>query len=119
MLSVIFHILTRRHPMTDYPEISTLLSFLGVPNFSNSHWSVNSGWEWASCLAEFEKQDIKERIRESNFIALSLDEAMTIDNMSWACMHVYTIKNHVHQPHLLCVSKIEGKCNSENFVSTS
>lgn len=50
-LSVVFYLLSRGRPMTDYPSIPTLLHFLKTQNYPNSHWSVNSGWEWARCLA--------------------------------------------------------------------
>lgn len=60
-LSVVFHIFTRGRPMIDYPEYNNLLSFLGVPNFPSTHWSINYGQEWASCLVEVEKQDLQEK----------------------------------------------------------
>ena len=50
-LSVVFNILSKGHPMIDYPSLSALLHFLKVCNYPNSHWLVNNGWEWASCLA--------------------------------------------------------------------
>lgn len=103
-LSVFFYILKRGCPMTDYPSMSTLLDFLKVCNYPNNHWSLNNGWECASCLAEVEKEDVKAKIKESNFIAVSLHEVTTIDNTSWICMHVYTIHNHVCQPLLLSFS---------------
>ena len=77
--------------MTDYLEMSGLLHFLKVPNYPVSHWSINSGWEWASCIVQLEIEDVQSKIKESTFIALSLDKFMTIDNMSWVWMHVYTI----------------------------
>lgn len=99
-LSVVFYILSRGHPMTDFPSIPTLLHFLKTQNYLNSHWSVNIRWEWARCLAQVEKEDMKEKIKDSNFIALSLDEFIAIDNTSWVCMDVYTINifvvNHLY-----------------------
>ena len=77
-LSVVFYLLSRGRPMTNYPSIPTLLHFLKTQNYPNSHWSVNNGWEWARCLAQVEKEDMKEKIKDSNFIALSLDEVTTI-----------------------------------------
>lgn len=51
-MSVIFHILSRGHPMKDFLEFSNLLSFLNVPHYPMSHWSINVGWEMENCLAE-------------------------------------------------------------------
>lgn len=101
--------------MTDLPSNSGLLHFLKVPNYPNRHWSVNSGWEQAICLAEVDKEDVKEKIRESNFIAFSLDEVMAVENTSWVCMHVYTVQNHSRQLHLLSVAKMKESVTTENL----
>ena len=57
-MSVIFHILSRGHPMRDFLEYGNLLSFLRVPHYPMSHWSIYAGWEMASCLAEVEKKNV-------------------------------------------------------------
>lgn len=38
-----------------------------------------------------------------------------VDNTSLVCMHVYTIKEHVYQAHLLCVSKMRANSTTENL----
>ena len=58
---------------------------------------------------------MKEKIKDSNFIALSLDEVTIIDNTSWVCMHVYTINNLCHQPFLLSVAKLNRSATTENL----
>ena len=45
-LSTIFNLLSNGCPMTDYPKMTKYLSFIQVPNFPSSHWSLSSGWEW-------------------------------------------------------------------------
>jgi hypothetical protein len=45
--------------MTDYLDYMKYLSFLQMPNFPSSHWSLMSGWEWAKYLAQVEKDDMK------------------------------------------------------------
>ena len=72
-LSTIFSIMMRGWPMNDYPEYKELLSFHGVPNFPNSHWSISSGWEWATYMSEVIKEDLSEIVNLSNYICLSLD----------------------------------------------
>ena len=57
-----------------------------------SHWSIYAGWEMESYLVEVEKKNVQERVKESKFISLSLDEVTAVDNTAWVCMHVYTIK---------------------------
>ena len=58
---------------------------------------------------------MKESIKNSNFIALSLDEVTTIDNTSWVCMHVYTVNNLCHQLFLLSVAKLNHSVTTENL----
>ena len=59
-----------------------------MSDFSSSHWSVTSGWEWAKYLAQVEKDDLKEKIANVGFFSLYLDEVTSIDNSSWICMSI-------------------------------
>jgi hypothetical protein len=81
-LSTVFHILSKGHPMTNYPDYMKYLSFLQMPNFPSSHWSLTSGWEWEKYIAQVEKDDMKEKIASARFVSLYLDEVTTIDNTS-------------------------------------
>ena len=81
-LSTVFHLLSNGCPMTDYPKMTKYLSFIQVPKFPSSHWSLSSGWEWGKYLAQVEKDDMKEKIANATFLSLSLDEVMDIDNTS-------------------------------------
>ena len=101
--------------MIDYPSLSSLLHFAKVFYYARSHWSINSGWEWASYLAEVVKKNIKSKIKESNLIALSLDEVTAIDNTSCICMHVYIVHNFVCQPNLLMVVKMKDDSMVNNI----
>ena len=65
-LSIVFHILSRCHPI-DYPNYNNYVSFLEVSNSPSSHWYVTSGWEWARYLAQVEKDDLKEKIANAIF----------------------------------------------------
>lgn len=77
--------------MIDYSDIAGLLRFLSVSRYPATHWSINSGWDLVSCLAEVEITDLREKVKESNHIALSLDEFIVVDNTCWMCMHVYIV----------------------------
>ena len=107
-LSTIFHILSRGHPMTDYPEYKNYLSFLDVSNFPSSHWSIMSNSEWAKYLDQVEKDDLKEKIANSIFFSLSLDEVTTIDNTSWVCMSIYMVNGHIRCSYLFGIQKINN-----------
>ncbi|KAH9289626.1 hypothetical protein KI387_033743, partial [Taxus chinensis] len=53
------------------------------------------------CLSLIEKEDLKENLKNSKFISLSIDEVREIDNTAWVCIDVYTLENHIRTPHLL------------------
>ena len=101
--------------MIDYPEMGGYLHVLKVPNYRITHWSINSKQELASCIAQVEIEDVQRKIKDSTFIALSLDEVTAIDNISWVCMHVYTIQNNVCQPHLLSVAKLRDNATTKTL----
>eukprot|EP01018_Ginkgo_biloba_P020839 Gb_12925 [translate_table: standard] len=114
-LSTVFHILSRGRPMTDFPEYMNFLSFLEVSNFPTSHWSISSGWEWARYLAQVEMEDLLEKIQNSIFLALSLDEVTAIDNTSWVCMNIYTVEGHIRKAHLLAIHKMQVNSSAESL----
>ena len=66
-----------------------------------------------SCTCQ--KKDMKEKIKDLNFIALSLDEVTPIDNTSWVCMHVYTTNNLFCQPFLLSIAELNCSAIVENL----
>jgi hypothetical protein len=114
-LSTVFHILSKGRPMTDYPDYMKYLSFLQMPNFPSSHWSLTSGWEWAKYLAQVEKDDMKEKIASARFVSLSLDEVTAIDNTSWICMSIYMVNDHIRHSYLLGVHKMMENSTAENI----
>ena len=111
-LSTVFHILSNG-PMTNYPKMTKYLSFIQVPNFPSSHWSLLSGWEWGKYIAQVEKNNMKEKIANATFLSLSLDEVTTFDNASWICVSIYMVDAHIRHFYLLGIHKI----NEQNFYN--
>jgi hypothetical protein len=114
-LSIIFHILSKGHPMKDYPYYMKYLSFLQILNFPSSYWSLMSGWEWEKYLAQVEKDDMKEKIASARFLSFSLDEVTTIDNTSWICMSIYMVNEHIRHSYLLVVHKMKENSTTKNI----
>lgn len=114
-LSIVFHILSKSHPMTDYLDHMKFLSFHQVLNFPYSHWSVTSGWGWEGYLAQAEKDDFKEKIANARFLALSLDEVTTKDNTSWIFMSIYMVNDHIRHSYLLEINKMRETSTYENI----
>ena len=114
-LSTIFQLLSNGHPMTYYPKMTKYLSFIQVPNFPSSHWSLSSGWEWGKYLAQVENDDMKEKIANATFLSLSLDEVMAIDNTSWICMSIYMFNDHIRHSYLLEIHKMTKSSTTENI----
>ena len=114
-LSIVFYILSNGRPMKNYPKIEKYLSFINVPNFPSSHWSMTCGWEWAQYLAQVEKDDMKEKIANATFLSLSLDEVTAIDNTSWICMSIYMVNDHIRHSYLLGIHKMTKSSTAENI----
>ena len=114
-LSTVFYILSNGRPMIDYPKMSEYVSFINAPNYSSSHWSMTSGWEWAQYLAQVEKEDMKEKIASATFLSLSLDEVTAIDNTSWICMSIYMVNDHIRHSYLLGIHKMSNSSIAENI----
>jgi hypothetical protein len=114
-LSIVFHILSKGRPMTDYPDYIKYLFFLQMPNFPSSHWSLTSGWEWAKYLAQVENDYMKEKIASARSMSLSLDEVTTIDNTSWIFMSIYMVNDHIKHFYLLGFHKMKENSTTENI----
>ena len=93
------------------------LSFIQVPNFPSSHWSLSSGWEWGQYLVQVEKDDMKENIANATFLSLSLDEVTANDNTSWICMSIYMVNDHIRHSYLLGIQKMTKISTTEFFLS--
>ena len=105
-LSIVFHILPNGHPMTNYPKMMKYISFIQLPNSPSSHFSLSSAWEWGKYLAQVENDDIKEKTTNATFLSLYLDEVTAIDNISWICMSIYMVNDHIRHSYLLGIHKM-------------
>ena len=114
-LSTIFHLLSNGRPLKDYPKMTKYLSFIQVPNFPTSRWSLLIGWEWGKYLAQVEKDDMKEKIANAKFFSLSLDKVTAIDNTSWIYMSIYMVNDHIRHSYLLGIHKMTKSSIAENI----
>ena len=94
----------------------TYLFFLQVSNFPSSHWSVTSGWEWEIYLTQVEGDDLKYKITNARFLALSLDEVTAIDNTSWIYMRIYMFNKHIRHSYLLGIKKMRETSTTEKYL---
>jgi hypothetical protein len=74
-----------------------------------------SDWEWEKYLAQVEKDDMKERIANSRFLSLSLDEVTTIVNTSWIYMSIYNVNDHIRHSYLLGIHKTKENSTTEKI----
>lgn len=80
-----------------------MYSFINIPNFPNNHWFEGSAYQMLKYLAIVEVEYLGEKVKRAQFISLSLEEMIIVDNTSWVCIHLYIVENHSHEPHLLIV----------------
>ncbi len=89
--ALIFPLLSQSRPMIEYEQMQSLFAFLKVPNNAFKHWSDCAGWEIVKALHHVVLIAIKEAILTSNFLFISANEMITIDNQSWNFVHCYVV----------------------------
>jgi len=68
-----------------------LLQFLKMENNPNKHWTNTNGWSMARCMTNVVLVAIKITIQITNYIFVSCDELITIDNHTWISMHAHVL----------------------------
>lgn len=71
----------------------------------------------AKYLALIELDDLREKVKESKFISLSIDKVTSIDNTSWFCIHIYTFIDSKGWAHLLKLVKMVESYNVKNLYN--
>jgi hypothetical protein len=112
---LIFDMLLRGRPMTDYPLMFNTLDFLRV-ELPKMHWCESSGWEIADSLKAIVDQKLREEVFESTYFSISCDEVTSIANEVWISVHIYLVKGFSRQQILLCCKRVAEGCNSENVT---
>lgn len=115
---VLFHLVSRGRPITDYEAMHKLLVQLRVPDLSRKHWSDNSGWEMVEAMAEVALHKTKEKLKQARFFSVSCDEVTSIDNACWMSCHIYVVENWKRIPILLCLTKVVDRTTSDNLTAT-
>jgi hypothetical protein len=108
-LAMLFHVLSRGRPMTEYEALYELLKYLRTKHLPPKHWSNNSGWELADHMHMVVLEKLKETIRSARFLAISCDEVTSCDSGQWLSLHAYVVLNWVRVPVLLHLSKVQGQ----------
>jgi hypothetical protein len=68
-----------------------LLQFLKMENNPNKHWTNTSGWSMVGCMTNVVLVAHKMTIQIANYIFVSCDELITIDNHTWISMHTHVL----------------------------
>ena len=72
--------------MINFIYYNILFKLINVYNLPSARQLDRSGWEMSKYLAFVYIDDLKQKVKKSNFI--SFDEVITIDNTSWICIYV-------------------------------
>jgi len=105
--ATIFHVLSNGRPMTEYESLQSLLNFFNVSHMPKKHWTDNSGWQMAEVMHAQVNANMKEVIKNANYLAVTCDEVTSIDNTSWICIHIYTQQVWTRTPMLLSLQHVQ------------
>jgi hypothetical protein len=84
-----------------------LFNLLKVPDIPASHWSQQAAWGLAESLDEVITDDLKVRLKESPFFAISVDESSAIDNTEYLSIQIYLLDAKCNRTcEFLCLAKI-------------
>ncbi len=75
------------------------------------HWSNGFGRVMANCMSEQLLKQIQTIVVRANFLSLSADEVIIIDNQSWMLVHAYVMhgKEFLFYSHFNMLLRVEMK----------
>ncbi len=62
------------------------------------------------------KESIKKKTSLAPFIAITCDEATSMDNGSWLCIHAYIVENFVRIPHLIFLQRLTDGVGADTLT---
>jgi hypothetical protein len=90
-----------------FENMKDLFTLLQVPDIPASHWSQQAAWGLAECLDRVIIDDLRVRLRDSPFFAISVDESSAIDNTEYLSIQIYLLDDKcVRSCEFLCLAKI-------------
>lgn len=87
-----YHLLFTSSIMTNFKGGKDLFTVLKVKHIPKKHWSGFIRWGIVEFMNELFKS-IQNVIVAANFICISVNEVITIDNTSWISMYLYIVQS--------------------------
>jgi hypothetical protein len=78
--------------MTNYEDMPSSFHMLKVKYVSQKHWLDSSGWGMVEVMHDVLLEATKVVFARANFIIVSVDEVITIDNIQWLLIHLYVLQ---------------------------
>lgn len=95
--------------------MKALFALLKVPDIPELHWSKDLAWDFAESLDQVINDDLKIRVKESPFFAVSVDESSAIDNTEYLSIQIYLLDAKCNRTcEFLCLAKI-NRTNAETI----
>jgi hypothetical protein len=88
---------------------------LKVKFVSCKHWSSSLSWGMAKMMHDVLLEATKVAFVHANFIVVSTDEIITIDNKQWLSIHLYMVQCWKKIAILLCVESMGVSTTSNNI----
>jgi len=109
------HLLTHGCLVINYENMPSLFHMLKVKFVSCKHWSSSLSWGMAKMMHDVLLEATKVAFVHANFIVVSADEIITIDNKQWLSIHLYMVQCWKKIAILLCVESMGVSTTSNNI----
>ena len=107
-LATLFQVLSDGRPMAKFCSKLALYELLGVSNLPRVHWSTRAVWLIVEHMWDFVLMRFKEMVLAANYITLTCDETIAIDNHSYMCVHIYVMLYWILFLMLVHIQKLES-----------
>ena len=84
---MLFQILSNDRSMSEFISHLSLYEFLHVLKLPQIHWKDQSRWLMVEHLFSFVKGKHKTMICDAQYVVLTIDESIFVENTSWIVVH--------------------------------
>ena len=102
--------------MLEYEAHQGLYKLLGVPDLPGAHWCDSSAWIMASFMHKLVVEEIHKLVESANFLAVTVNEATSVDNASYLSVHCYVVRDWVRMPLLVSLQRIDCPATADNLT---
>jgi hypothetical protein len=93
-------------PILDYSRMESLLMTVKHKHVSDMHWSGRAAWSIVEAIDSVAVARDVAKIQGAQFFSISLDEATSVDNRTYASVHAYIMESWERKPIFLGLTEV-------------